>query len=122
MSDEVNVRIHEAIDEIAESEVLFPVKCPICLRKSLAGFRISVIADALESSEIRLYSNCHVMSWDASERELDKIYEYLYAMWTANPREARREIGDLDGPSEEANLAFIYAGNLDEEFETSGSH
>jgi hypothetical protein len=118
MSDEADMRIHEVIGEMADSEVFFPVRCPICLRESLTGFRISVIADALESSEIRLYSNCHVMSWDASEREVDKICGYLYAMWTANPGEARREMGDLDGSSEEANLAFIDASDLDEEFET----
>jgi hypothetical protein len=106
---------------MAESEVFFPVKCPICLRESLTGFRVSVIADAFESSEIRLYSNCHVVSWDASERELDKIFEYLYAMWTANPREAYREMPDLDSSSDDDNLAFIYAGDL-EEFATEGAH
>ena len=106
---------------MAESEVFFPVKCPICLRESLTGFRVSVIADAFESSEIRLYSNCHVVSWDASERELDKIFEYLYAMWTANPREAHREIGNLGDSLDDANLAFIEAGDL-EEFAIEESH
>jgi len=62
-----------------ESEVLFPVKCPICLQESLAGFRISVVADALETGEIRLYANCHVAGWDASALELAHIREFLEA-------------------------------------------
>jgi hypothetical protein len=98
---------------MSEAEVFLPVRCPICLRESFAGFRISVIADALESSEIRLYSNCHVVSWGASARELDKICEYLYAMWTANPHEARREIRNLDDSLDDANLAFIHAVDLE---------
>ncbi len=99
---------------MTEPEVFLAVSCPICMRESLAGFRISVIVDAFESSELRLYADCHVVSWDASERELDKIFEYLYAMWTANPHEAHREIGGLDDSLDDANLAFIEAGDLAE--------
>ena len=64
---------------MTESEVLFPVKCQICLQESLAGFRISVVADALETGEIRLYANRHVASWDASASELAQIREFLEA-------------------------------------------
>ena len=82
---------------------------------------MSVIADAFESSELRLYANCHVVSWDASERELEKIFEYLYATWTANLHQANCGMPDLDSSSDDANLAFIHAGDL-EEFATEGSH
>ena len=103
MSAEVDMRIHEAIGEMPESEVFFPVRCPICLQESLTGFRISVIADAMESSEIRLYSNCHVISWDASERELDKnmgtctrcglrIHEKRVEKWVASMVPRKRPI------------------------------
>ena len=29
---------------MTEPEILFPVKCPICLQESLTGFRFSVVA------------------------------------------------------------------------------
>lgn len=51
---------------MTEPEFVFPVKCPICSQESLVGFRISVVANALETGEIRLYANCHVASWQAS--------------------------------------------------------
>jgi hypothetical protein len=64
---------------MTEPEVLFPVRCPICLQESLAGFRVSVVAEALQTLEIRLYASCHVASWHASERELAQIRQYLGA-------------------------------------------
>jgi hypothetical protein len=43
----------------------------------LAGFRISVIAAALDTGDIRLYASCHLASWEASDAELAQIREYL---------------------------------------------
>ncbi len=103
----------EAVCDMTEPEVLVPVRCPICMRESLAGFRISVIEDALESGEIRLYADCHVVSWDAGQRELERIREYLDAMWTANPQEVRREMCDLDSVSDEADREIIFEADLE---------
>ena len=102
-----------AVDNITEPEVSLPVKCPICMRESLVGFRISVIADAFESGEIRLYADCHVMGWDASQKELKAIVEYLDAVWAADLQNACDELPDLDGSSDENSCAFIAAGDLE---------
>jgi hypothetical protein len=64
---------------MTESEILIPVRCPICSQEPLTGFRVSVIAEALQTLEIRLYANCHLTSWEASELELAQIREYMYA-------------------------------------------
>jgi hypothetical protein len=79
-----------------EPEILFPVKCPVCLRESLTGFRISVVAEALQTLEMRLYANCHVTSWDASEAELAHLRKYLDVVWSEQLPEAA-ECGDLVG-------------------------
>jgi hypothetical protein len=81
----------EASATMVEEEVLIPVKCPLCSRESLTGFRISVAADALKTGQIRLYANCHVVSWDASVTELARIRAYLDANWSANRQEACRD-------------------------------
>ena len=60
-----------------ESEVLLPVTCPVCTQQMLTGFRISVIAAALDTGDIRLYSSCHLASWEASDAELIVIPGYL---------------------------------------------
>jgi hypothetical protein len=80
----------EASATMVEPEVLIPVKCPVCSRESLTAFRISVAADALKSGQIRLYANCHVVSWDASVAELARMRAYLDANWSANLQEACR--------------------------------
>ena len=108
------------VDNITEPEVSLPVKCPICLREALVGFRISVIADAFESGEIRLYADCHVVGWDASKEELQAMVEYLDTTWAADLRNSRSEMPDLDGSSDERSYAFIIAGDL-EEFTTEES-
>jgi hypothetical protein len=77
-----------------EPEILFPVKCPVCLRESLTGFRISVVAEALQTLEMRLYANCHVTSWDASEAELAHLRKYLDVVWSEQLPEPA-ECGDL---------------------------
>lgn len=98
---------------MTEPEIALPVKCPICSRELLAGFRISVVADALKSGDIRLYASCHLASWDASEAELDQIREFLDTTWGENLREACRELS-LDSVDDAENLAFIYTGVIDE--------
>jgi hypothetical protein len=60
-----------------EAEILFPVTCPICAQPGLTGFRMTVVIEAVLSGQIRLYSNCHLAAWDASEPELDALLEYL---------------------------------------------
>jgi hypothetical protein len=64
---------------MTESEILIPVRCPICSQEPLTGFRISVVAEALQTLEIRLYAECHLTSWEASELELAQIREYMCA-------------------------------------------
>jgi hypothetical protein len=79
-----------------EPEILFPVKCPVCLRESLTGFRITVVAEALQTLEMRLYANCHLTSWDASEAELAHLRKYLDVAWSEQLPEPA-ECGDLAG-------------------------
>jgi hypothetical protein len=62
---------------MTECEILLPVTCPVCTQKILAGFRISVIAAALDTGDIRLYASCHLASWEASDAELAQIREFL---------------------------------------------
>jgi hypothetical protein len=62
---------------MTEAEILLPVQCPVCAQEALTGFRISVVADALRTGEIRLYAPCHVASWEASEEEIFLLHEYL---------------------------------------------
>ncbi len=63
---------------MTESEILIPVRCPICSQEPLTGFRVSVIAEALQTLEIRLYAECHLTSWEASELELAQIRKIMY--------------------------------------------
>lgn len=80
---------------MTEAEILFPVQCPVCAREALTGFRISVVAEALRTGEIRLYAGCHVASWEASEKEIFLLHEYLEAGWSEEMQEACRQI-DLE--------------------------
>jgi hypothetical protein len=77
---------------MTEAEILFPVQCPICAQEALTGFRMSVVADALRTGEIRLYAACHVASWEASEKEIFSLHEYLEAGWSEEMQEACRQI------------------------------
>jgi len=99
---------------MTEPEVFLPVKCPICMRESLVGFRISVIADAFESGEIRLYATCHVVGWDAGKQELQAIVDHLDAEWAADLGNGCSEMPDHDSSSDERSGAFIVAGDLEE--------
>ncbi len=60
-----------------EPEIPLPVTCPFCGEKSLAQFRVSVLADAILGDPIRLYATCHLVSWDASDVELESIRHHL---------------------------------------------
>jgi hypothetical protein len=77
---------------MTEAEILVPVQCPICAQEALTGFRISVVADALRTGEIRLYTACHVVSWEASDKEIFLLHEYLEAGWSEEMQEACRQI------------------------------
>lgn len=87
---------------LTEPEILLPVKCPVCARELFTGFRISVVADALHTGDLRLYANCHVASWDVSEAELEQIREFLDAKLSEDLREACQDFS-LDN----ASLAFL---------------
>ena len=67
----------------AEPEIELPVNCPRCGQKSLSDFRLTVVAEGLQTNQIRLYANCHLASWDASETELEQIREHLDSLWSA---------------------------------------
>lgn len=98
---------------MTEPEIHFPVKCPICSKEVLTGFRLSIVAHALDTGDIRLYADCHLASWDASDTELRRIREFLDATWSENLLKAGQELSfdDLPGNKE---VAFIYTGTFDE--------
>ena len=54
----------------------------------MTGFRISVVADAFDCGDIRLYASCHVASWEASEAEIAQIREFLDADRSENAQSA----------------------------------
>jgi hypothetical protein len=97
---------------VSEPEILLPVKCPICSQESLTEFRVAVVADALATGDLRLYSGCHVASWDASEADLKEIREFLDVTWSENMREACDEFS-LEAPQIEERAAFIVFGDLE---------
>ena len=91
---------------MTEAEILFPVQCPVCAQEALTGFRISVVADALRTGEIRLYALCHIASWEASEKEIFLLHEYLEAGWSEDMQEACRQI-DVEN-SAASRPAFVH--------------
>jgi hypothetical protein len=70
-----------------EHELLLPVKCPVCRQESLSGFRASVIADA-HGPDIRLYANCHLVSWDATDGDLQQLRSCLDTAFNAELQRA----------------------------------
>jgi hypothetical protein len=92
---------------MTEAEILFPVECPVCGKEALAGFRISVVADALRTGEIRLYALCHVASWEASQKEIFLLHEYLEAGWSEEMQEACRQI-DFENSTENRQPVFVH--------------
>jgi hypothetical protein len=67
---------------MTEPEILLQVQCPQCGQHSLSEFRLSVVAEAIVTRQLRLYAQCHVASWDASDIELDKVHSHLDALWS----------------------------------------
>jgi hypothetical protein len=94
---------------MTEPEILCPIKCPVCSQESLLSFRISVVADALKTGDIRLYAKCHIASWHASEAELETIREFLDATWSESLQEACQEFA-LDSAWETDTAAYIHSG------------
>jgi hypothetical protein len=92
---------------MTEAEILFPVQCPICAQEALTGFRMSVVADALRTGEIRLYAACHVVGWEASEKEIFLLHEYLEAGWSEDMQEACRQI-DVENSSANHQPVFVH--------------
>jgi hypothetical protein len=58
---------------MSEPEILLPVTCPHCGKRWMSEFRATVVVEALQTRQIRLYATCQVSSWDASEAELTHI-------------------------------------------------
>jgi hypothetical protein len=94
---------------MTEPEILCPIKCPVCSQESLLSFRISVVADALKTGDIRLYANCHVAGWHASAAELETIREFLDATWSGSLQEACQEFV-LDSAWERDSAEYIQSG------------
>jgi hypothetical protein len=96
-----------------EADILFPVTCPTCAHEALTGFRMAVITEALETGQIRLYSTCHLLGWDASHSELDQICEYLDVARSAAMGKARKEI-DLESSVEQKSPVYVHTGTHDQ--------
>ena len=96
-----------------EAEILFPVQCPVCAQEALTGFRISVVADALRTGEIRLYAACHVISWEASQKEIFLLHEYLEAGWSEEMQEACRQI-DIENSAVDYQPVFVHTEMMEQ--------
>jgi hypothetical protein len=66
---------------MTDAEVMLPVRCPQCGQQSLAEFRFGVVAEGLQTRQMRLYAHCHLASWDASEFELERMRAHLDELW-----------------------------------------
>jgi hypothetical protein len=65
-----------------ESNVLLPTRCPQCGAISFGAYPALVVVTALLSwNQMRLYSSCHDVAWDASPSELQSIREYVGDKW-----------------------------------------
>jgi hypothetical protein len=65
-----------------EPTIRFPITCPQCGNELLAQMPVAVIASGLiRGNNIRLFSDCHGISWDASVLEVEQIREYLGTSW-----------------------------------------
>jgi hypothetical protein len=98
---------------MTEAEILFPVQCPVCAQEALTGFRISVVADALRTGELRLYAACHIASWEASEKEIFLLHEYLEAGWSEEMQEACRQI-DIENSSANYQPVFVHTEMMEQ--------
>jgi hypothetical protein len=65
-----------------EPTTRFPVTCPKCGNEVLAELPVAVVAIGLiRGTTIRLFADCHGVSWNASPLEIEQIREYLGASW-----------------------------------------
>jgi hypothetical protein len=70
-----------------EPTIRFPVTCPKCGNELLTELPVAVVAVGLiRGSSIRLFADCHGVSWGASPLEIEQIREYLGASWLAEQR------------------------------------
>jgi hypothetical protein len=61
-----------------ESEVRFPVSCPLCAQELLTQMPMTVIARALSvGAAIHLRATCHDVHWEASALEVEQIRQYF---------------------------------------------
>jgi phage terminase large subunit GpA-like protein len=64
-----------------EPTIRFPVVCPKCGREQLTEFPTNEVVYALKrGSDICLVATCHDVIWNATERELEQIHEYLIVL------------------------------------------
>ena len=98
---------------MTEAEILVPVQCPVCAQEALTAFRISVVADALRTGEIRLYAACHVVGWEASGKEIFLLHEYLEAGWSEEMQEACRQI-DLENSVADHPPVFVHTEMMEQ--------
>src|SRR5664279_5937602 len=94
---------------MTELEIPFRVRCPVCSQESPTAYRISVVVEALQTLQIRLYADCHLTSWDASDAELAKMRVCLDAVWRENlPDESEDYF--LSDTQEGHGIAFVDTG------------
>jgi hypothetical protein len=68
-------------------KVRFPVVCPTCGLETLGEYPVAALAAALiDRGPIILHSNCHEVSWTATDIEVEQIREYLGAPWLAEQK------------------------------------
>jgi hypothetical protein len=61
-----------------ESEVRFPVSCPLCAQELLTQMPMTVIERALSvGAAIHLRATCHDVHWEASALEVEQIRQYF---------------------------------------------
>jgi hypothetical protein len=61
-----------------ESEVRFPVSCPLCAQELLTHMPMTVIERALSvGAVIHLRATCHDVHWEASALEVEQIRQYF---------------------------------------------
>jgi hypothetical protein len=61
-----------------ESEVRFPVSCPLCAQELLTRMPMTVIERALSvGAAIHLRATCHDVHWEASALEVEQIRQYF---------------------------------------------
>jgi hypothetical protein len=63
-----------------ETELRFPVVCPLCARELLTEVSMGVVTRALSAgATIHLRASCHDIQWEATAVEVEQIREYLDA-------------------------------------------